>query len=78
MLVFFEGTSILASVSETNDTFEHINATVTRSSPTSLVVSFPNGIGMIVNASAMLGFTLIVPDEFRGMHGIGLEWKFQW
>ncbi len=75
LLIFYEGNDILGNVSSTNDTFEHVNATITRSSPTSIVASFPNGIGMIVNASAMLGFTLIVPNEFQGM-GSGLSGNF--
>lgn len=75
LLVFFEGRDITANVSLINSTFEHINATITRASLTSLVTSFPNGIGMIVNASAMLGFTLSVPDEFQGQ-GAGLSGNF--
>ena len=73
--MFFKGESILANISSSNDTFEHENVTITRGSPTSIVTSFPNGIGMIVNASAMLGFTLIVPEEYRGM-GSGLSGNY--
>ncbi|XP_064385849.1 mucin-like protein [Halichondria panicea] len=40
---------------------------VSRSSSNSILATFPNGMGLMVNLSSMLTFTVIIPDAFRGL-----------
>ena len=40
---------------------------VSRSSSNSILATFPNGMGLMVNLSSMLTFTVIIPDKYRGL-----------
>ena len=65
---------ILISGEDVTDQLVNLNASistdlysVSRSSSNSILATFPNGMGLMVNRSSMLTFTVIIPDAFRGL-----------
>ena len=65
---------ILISGEDVTDQLVSLNAsistdfyTVSRSSSNSILATFPNGMGLMVNLTNMLTFTVIIPDKYRGL-----------
>ena len=66
--VYLNGTDYTSELATTNDTFSTDFLSVTRTSPNSILATFPNQMGVVVTAtSAMLSFTMIVPKAFRNL-----------
>ena len=70
LIVLVNGQDITPNITDTNATYSTSDLTLTRTGPTTLSCIFPNDIGMAVSlVSTMLGFTVIVPERYRGLTG---------
>lgn len=66
--ILLNGTDYTDILGTTNATFETDFLYVERTGPRSVLASFPNGMGVVINATtSMLSFTMIVPEDFRGI-----------
>ena len=66
--VYLSGTDYTDALANTNDTFKTDLLSITRTSPNSIIATFPNRMGVAVNVSGpMLSFTMIVPEYFGNM-----------
>ena len=66
--VYLNGRNYTDVLDTTNDTFTTDFISITRTSPNSYLATFPNQMGVAVNASAtMLAFTMTVPKAFQNM-----------
>ena len=74
--VYLNGTDYTDALANTNDSFVTDFLSIVRTSPNSILATFPNQMGVAINASmTMLAFTMIVPDAFRNQTR-GTEYAF--
>ena len=66
--VYLNGTNYTDVLDTTNDTFTTDFLSITRTSPNSILATFPNQMGVAVSTTAsILSFTMIVPRAFRNL-----------
>ena len=64
--VYLNGTNYTDTLATTNDTFSNDFMSITCTSPDSILVTFSNEFGVVINSSnTMLSFTTTVPDAAR-------------
>ena len=67
-IVLVNSSDVSQNISNVNDSFSTISISIERVSEKSLVCTFPNGISIsITDSSTMLGFVLVMPEEFRNI-----------
>ena len=68
LVIYLDGTDRTSMLANTNDTYSTNSLSITRTSPTSILATFPRKIGVDIDASGtMLSFTMIVPTVFQGL-----------
>ena len=68
LVIYLDGTDRTSMLANTNDTYSTDFLSITRTSPTSILATFPRKIGVDIDASGtMLAFTMIVPTVFQGL-----------
>ena len=66
MEIYITGEDSTALLSNIGDHIMTNNHHIERTNTTSLLASFSNGVGVIINSATLLAFTLVVPSDFQG------------
>ena len=68
LVIYLDGTDCTSILANTNDTFSTDSLSITRTSPSSILATFPRGIGVNIDSTGtMLSFTVTVPTVFQGL-----------